>query len=1174
MTKNVLKLWGFLLALLCVPMYAQVDVTSKITNADLKDGLNGWTQTEITHCGGNPVACESYAGWGSLERNAYSLTQEVNLPAGEYRLEGYSFFRYGLGYDVQPETSLATMVAGDKSVVIKTLASEKGDGNAANGPGEASAAFAAGKYLNTLEFTVETEGNVTIGYKGTFDLKQSWFICGPMKLYSLSTAKSVYERSVADLRAEVETGVGAAYKKVVEDYIAGLIPEETDEGWTAAATEVNNYLTGVKQAKSDFARLKATTDEARNLEQKAQAKSEDVSEDFTEAITTAIAAYDVVSQQEEILAAIINLSEAMNSFALNAMPLKGNTLDYGFLVEGVGNSTKGWTRSFSCQNYTYKNSTEKNTDDLKAPGFIECWNKDPYSGTLTYTINGLPVGRYTVGAYTFVSAGTTDSFIANSEKVDINSEAALFTNPVLTGVNVTDGTLTFGMEVNDNTWMGITNITLAYQGLLDAESSAAALEAAVEALKATGYANLNQAMNDKVTAVLKAAETVDKEDLLAVDGIVNGILDIIADVKELEESYPDALEVLADVKKAYAQSDERVEGAKATFAAAIAAFEANLTTVEDNEELEDALDAIDAAYDVYLKQAVPAVYDMPLDYTGYIENNSFESGKLDPWVGSNGGDTGVRRNDDKTYATNGFDGDYLFNTWGAADMFVKQTLADMPKGFYQLKALAASDADVVVNFTLNDTQVAQATCVDKGTAVEAVGDMFELTEAGNIEIKAASASWFKVDNFRLYYYGETVIDTPLEVASVNPIEGEVSQIGMVAITAKADYALFNSKYVKHSEYWTEMEKYIGELPYLLNKTTGEKIEASAEGLFPGEDANTLTFTFMNPDWSPITAAGEYEMVVPAGLFRACATEEDWNNKVPSGAANVEARFSYTIVGSIKIEDVTPGNYSEVEQIDQIVVTLDCAAEVNTAEDAPQITLGTWTDTYPVNVYKVKGTDNQFAVVPEAPLTDEGVYILTIPAKAFVTADGLYNQETEGIRIVVVAPAPEPEYTLVPTSVSPADGSSVESLSKVTLTFADKVVTPDPSWTGRDAYIQKEGSDIEIPAYLGYDWDDVSLIYVQVAPIEEEGTYTLTIPAGMIMETDGGWVKAYSYNPELVYTFKVGGDLVKNVFADGKTADIYTVNGVLVKKAATAADVKTLKNGLYVINGQTVLVRNK
>ena len=70
--------------------------------------------------------------------------------------------------------------------------------------------------------------------------------------------------------------------------------------------------------------------------------------------------------------------------------------------------------------------------------------------------------------------------------------------------------------------MGITNIQLTYLGLLDAKSSAAALEAAVEALKATGYANLNQAMNERVTAVLNAAETVDQEDLMAMDKILDG----------------------------------------------------------------------------------------------------------------------------------------------------------------------------------------------------------------------------------------------------------------------------------------------------------------------------------------------------------------------------------------------------------------------------------------------------------------------------------------------------------------------------------------------------------------------------------------------------------------------------------------------------------------------------
>ena len=36
---------------------------------------------------------------------------------------------------------------------------------------------------------------------------------------------------------------------------------------------------------------------------------------------------------------------------------------------------------------------------------------------------------------------------------------------------------------------------------------------------------------------------------------------------------------------------------------------------------------------------------------------------------------------------------------------------------------------------------------------------------------------------------------------------------------------------------------------------------------------------------------------------------------------------------------------------------------------------------------------------------------------------------------------------------------------------------------------------------------------------------------------------------------------------GGTADIYSVTGLLVKKNATANDVKALKKGIYIVNGK-------
>jgi len=105
-------------------VWAQKDVTSLyITNATLSNGTNGWTVSNFN----TPVnalhqnvnndkvysnatigyASEAYAGWGSLEKTSYSLTQIITLPAGNYTLVNYSFFRQGEAHNTNPEKSLA-----------------------------------------------------------------------------------------------------------------------------------------------------------------------------------------------------------------------------------------------------------------------------------------------------------------------------------------------------------------------------------------------------------------------------------------------------------------------------------------------------------------------------------------------------------------------------------------------------------------------------------------------------------------------------------------------------------------------------------------------------------------------------------------------------------------------------------------------------------------------------------------------------------------------------------------------------------------------------------------------------------------------------------------------------------------------------------------------------------
>ena len=172
--------------------WAQKDVTSQyITNATLSDGLNGWTNVNFnTPVKGNNTkgyASECYAGWGSLEKTSYSLTQTITLPAGHYTLVNYSFFRYGLNYNTDPTTSLAYLKAGDEEIAIKTLGSIIANGYA-NSQAEGANAFDSKMYRNTLDFTIDTDNTeIEIGLYGTFDLRQSWIIAGMFELIDNDT---------------------------------------------------------------------------------------------------------------------------------------------------------------------------------------------------------------------------------------------------------------------------------------------------------------------------------------------------------------------------------------------------------------------------------------------------------------------------------------------------------------------------------------------------------------------------------------------------------------------------------------------------------------------------------------------------------------------------------------------------------------------------------------------------------------------------------------------------------------------------------------------------------------------------------------------------------------------------------------------------------------------------
>lgn len=218
---------------------AQRDVTGKyIKNATLSEGATGWTVNnfDTPEQGNNTIgyASEAYAGWDNLNVTSYSLTQNITLPKGSYRLVNYSFFRQGLRYNTTPDKSLAFLKAGSSQVAIKTLGSISGipadgdNGGYANSKADGANCFDSKMYRNVVDFSIDADNTtIEIGLVGTFDLKQSWCIVGMFELFDMDDLASV--SSPTDITYTI-TNSSFEYRNLTGWTADGIVYQ--DNNWT------------------------------------------------------------------------------------------------------------------------------------------------------------------------------------------------------------------------------------------------------------------------------------------------------------------------------------------------------------------------------------------------------------------------------------------------------------------------------------------------------------------------------------------------------------------------------------------------------------------------------------------------------------------------------------------------------------------------------------------------------------------------------------------------------------------------------------------------------------------------------------------------------------------------------------------------------------------------------
>ncbi len=513
--------------------------------------------------------------------------------------------------------------------------------------------------------------------------------------------------------------------------------------------------------------------------------------DFNDAIT-ANSGKETIAEKN---AAIVALEEAMATFkAANSVDMTAKITNPNF-----DNDISGWTTTGGDGN-AFQRQTSAQTNFTG--GFLEKW-RNSWTGAynqknfdVSQALTNLPNGEYTVkafilaqmqgsketlgdnykdkkhggpyyidnnnGVWFYASSGNnTANTWANSFTPDfgdtsggiLRSATVTVENGNLTigfkGIGSEDGGTSLGTYAN---WIACDNWTLSYFGF-----DPSTLKSQISDLKEDVQDIIN---GDEVPTVIKTSlqytlnnlvETPETKTIL--EAAIVTLQNAISAANATKDAY-------AEYKALKTKIEDLKNTSKYTFTGdeALSTFNSTLSTIDENAEaateaatLTALLPSLKTAGNTFVG-AIESNDGFDLTYN--IENNSFETGALSPWTTNGSNDTGVRQDSNGTYTTTGVDGAYLFNTWNnGAGSKVSQTLSSLPKGYYTVTALVASDAGNTINILAGaSTKGIAADATDGKTKfVEGTTDK-TLVSDGSLEIGTNSSTWYKSDNFRLTYY--------------------------------------------------------------------------------------------------------------------------------------------------------------------------------------------------------------------------------------------------------------------------------------------------------------------------------------------------------------------------------------------------------------------------------------
>lgn len=369
---------------------------------------------------------------------------------------------------------------------------------------------------------------------------------------------------------------------------------------------------------------------------------------------------------------------------------------------------------------------------------------------------------------------------------------------------------------------------------------------------------------------------------------------------------------------------------------------------------------------------------------------------------------------------------------------------------------------------------------------------------------------------------------------------------------------------------------------VLKDEAGEKVTTGTIAL--PEDYYTYPFDAIVTLAEEVNTTGIYTLVVPEKTAYNNSFDDSMEDfGVSAGAIyNPELTFTYTI------GDVTPTTCTNVDpapaqNMDAIPTQFAFTFSRNVTLSSARMT----SDENPrggvdISEY-VAVADNVLTITLPEGMADSYTFVnfmlqVTDITGAYVTYGDVNDYVVAGYTKKVEA------NTLICSDITPAVGE-VKSLKEFILTFVgvDEFDMVGGFDTTKEIVLKDVAGTTVTTGTIDFsDFDHpMDAIISLEKEVAENGTYTLTIPEGTVynglyddMAEDFGVSLGAIYNPELTYTYTILASGIDSVMAGELSGivEVYSLQGVLLRKADASEALKGLTPGIYIVNGKKIAVK--